>query len=188
MTTSRPELVTIDIGCGPSKHPLARYGVDRLQLPDVDFVCDLEVDPLPFTDSSVDAIFTRHTLEHIRDLDRVLREIVRVAKPRARVTVVVPHFSNSLGFSDPTHVRFFGYFTFDYYSRQKDTRWRVPSYTDDVWFHIIEKRYCFRNFARLGPVLEWMFNGGGFFSYFYESKLSWFIPCFELQFELSVDK
>lgn len=180
--------VSIDIGCGGAKHPQARYGVDRLALPGVDFVCDLELEALPFADNSVDAIYTNHTLEHIRNLDHLLREIARVAKPGAPVRISVPHFSNPMGFSDPTHVRFFGYYTFDYYSRKKDSHWWVPSYTSDVWFRIERKAFCFKNLSALGPVFEWMFNGQGFLSYFYESKLSWFIPCFELRFELTVDK
>ena len=182
------ELVSIDIGCGGAKNPMARYGIDRLQLLGVDYVCDLEVQPLPFADSSVDVVFTSHTLEHIRNLDHLLREIVRVAKPHASVHVTVPHFSNSLAFSDPTHVRFFGYFTFDYYCKQKHSRWWVPSYTSDVWFTIVSKRYSFRNLSVVGPMFEWLFNRGEFLPYFYESKLAWFIQCSELRFELVVDK
>lgn len=190
MTGQAPHIdqVSVDIGCGGAKHPLARYGVDRLPLPGVDYVCNLEVDRLPFADSSVDVVFTSHTLEHIRNLDHLLREIIRIAKPGARVHVTVPHFSIPLGFSDPTHVRFFGYFTFDYYSKQKDARWRVPSYTDDVWFRIVSKRFNFRNLSWLGTAFESVFNRAGFLPYFYESKLSWSIPCSELLFELAVEK
>ena len=180
--------ITIDIGCGTAKHPKARFGVDRLLLPEVDYVCDFEVDRLPFDDSSVDAVYTRHTLEHVRNLQHLLSEIIRVAKPGASVNVLVPHFSNPLAYSDPTHVRFFGYFTFDYFSKQKDPRWWVPSYTSDIWFRIASKRYNFKNLSVLGPLIEWVFNREGFLPYFYESKLSWFIPCSELAFELVVEK
>lgn len=186
--SSEGDVVSIDIGSGGNKNPRAKYGVDRLPLPGVDYVCDFEQDPLPFADSSVDEIFTSHTLEHIRNLDHLLREIVRVAKPGARVEVNVPHFSNTLGYSDPTHVRFFGYFTFDYYSRDKHPQWWVPTYTNDIWFKVVSRRYCFKNLSSLGAIFEWLFNRDGVMPYLYESKLAWCVPCFELRFALVVNK
>jgi ubiquinone/menaquinone biosynthesis C-methylase UbiE len=176
--------VIVDIGCGPNKVKGA-IGVDRLALPGVDIVCDFEVSPLPFGDSSVDEIHTRHVLEHVRDLERLLREFSRVLKPSGKLHVTVPHFSCSLAYSDPTHVRFFGLYTFDYFSRAKDRRWDVPSYTSDIWFTIKSKRFNFRNLSALGSIADRIFNRC---QYIYESKLCWLIPCFELHYELQVDK
>jgi SAM-dependent methyltransferase len=181
-------VVTIDVGCGPEKHPDAVYGVDCLPLPGVDFVVDLEKDRLPFDDNSVDGIYTRHTLEHIGNLDGLLREMVRVAKPDARLQVIVPHFSNTLGYSDYTHRRFFGYYTFDYFSQAKDRRWKVPNYTSDIRFRINRKQLCFQNLSILRPVAEWLFNSGTLMPYIYESKLAWLVPCFEIKFDLQVIK
>lgn len=180
--------VSIDIGCGSAKHPAARFGVDRLKLRGVDCVCDFDGGGLPFAANSIDAVFTRHTLEHVRDLEGLLREVVRVAKPGASVHVVVPHFSNTLGYSDPTHVRFFGYFTFDYYSREKHPHWWVPTYTSDIWFSVVRREFVFRNLSVFGGILGWLFNREGFLPYLYESKLAWALPCLELRFELRVEK
>lgn len=179
--------LVLDIGCGGNKVHGA-VGVDRLSLPGVDVVCDFSKDPLPFEDQSVDIIHTRHTLEHMVDLDRLLREFSRVLKPRGQVFVTVPHFTNTLGYSDPTHVRTIGYYTFDYYSRVKDKRNRVPSYTSDIWFRIVRKRHNFRNWSVLGAPLTWLFSRGAFLAYLYESKLSWVVPCSELEFHLEVDR
>lgn len=181
-------MISVDIGCGSNKHPEAKYGIDCMSLPGVDYVCDLESEPLPFSDNSVDVVYSRHSLEHIQNLEHILREIVRVSKPGAIVHVVVPHFSNTLGYSDYTHKRFFGYYTFDYFSRDKYKRWKVPTYNTDICFSILQKQLRFQNFSVLAPLLQWIFNGGQFLSYLYESKLAWLLPCFEIYFKLEVKK
>jgi len=179
--------VILDIGCGANKASRDYIGVDRLALQGVDVVCDLERS-LPFATSSIDSIVTRHTLEHIHDLEGILREFHRIVKPGGSVLITVPHFSNTLGFSDYTHKRFFGYYTFDYFSRTSDPHWNVPRYTNDISFHIVRKRLCFRNFSVFSRLLEALFNRSRFAAYFYESKLSWIVPCFEIEFELKVEK
>lgn len=180
-------MVIIDVGCGGNKVHGA-LGVDRLKLPGVDVVCDFESSPLPFAANSVDVIHTRHTLEHLADLERILREFIRVLKPNGRLVVTVPHFSNSLGYSDYTHKRFFGYYTFDYFSKTADKYWEVPKYTDDIWFKIISKRLSFRNLTFFGVFFDWLFNRGSLLPYLYESKLSWVLPCFEITFDLQAEK
>lgn len=45
---------------------------------------------LPFEDASVDAIYSSHCLEHVRELGTLLREIVRVCKIGASVELRVP--------------------------------------------------------------------------------------------------
>ncbi len=181
------QFVSIDIGCGPSKSPKAKFGVDLIPCPGVDVVCNFEKS-LPFADNSIDLVVTRHALEHIANLEQLLREIVRAVKPHGIVEVTVPHFSNPLGYSDYTHRRFFGLYTFDYFSRAKDRHWAVPSYSNDIWFKILKKRLCFKNLSILGPVAEWIFNRSEYSLYVYESKFSWFLPCFEIEFHLKVDK
>src|SRR5690349_7078200 len=99
--------VRINLGCGPRPRD-GYYGLDWLELPGVDVVADLNqpLDLLP--DNSVEAIYTHHVFEHIEKFTELLQEIHRVVIPGGRVEVVVPHFSNPYGYSDPTHVRFFG--------------------------------------------------------------------------------
>jgi predicted SAM-dependent methyltransferase len=177
----------LDIGCGPNKASKDYFGVDINGGPGVDVICDFER-PLPFLTDSVDMIVTRHTLEHVQNLEQILREFSRIVKPGGRLSITVPHFSNTLGFSDYTHKRFFGYYTFDYFSRQRDRYWAVPNYTRDIWFTIVSKRFNFKNLSVLSGPMGWLFNRGGFWSYFYESKLSWVLPCFEIEFQLLVDK
>lgn len=181
-------MLSIDIGCGTRRHPKATVGVDILALPGVDKVCNFETDPLPFEDNSVDAVYTSHTLEHIRNLDHLLREIVRVAKPDAPVHVVVPHFSNTLGHSDPTHKRLCGLYMFNYYSREKDAHWPVAPYTSDIWFKIRRRYLKFKNRAfDLHRIWERWHNRSEAAQHEYELN-AYRRPCYEIHFELAVDK
>jgi SAM-dependent methyltransferase len=180
-------MIVLDVGCGDNKVK-GSLGVDCRALPGVDVVCDFEKDRLPFEDSSVDVIYTQHTLEHIRNLEHLLREFQRVLKPSGRLCVTVPHFSCSLGYSDPTHVRFFGYYTFDYFSKTPNKRWRVHNYTQDIWFKIVRKRLNFRNWSILAPLFNFVFNRGTLLPHIYDGKLTWLFPCFEITYELEADK
>jgi len=180
-------VVIIDIGCGERKHPNATVGVDILPLPGVDHVCDFEKDPLPFATGSVDAVYSSHTLEHVRNLEHLLREIIRVLKPGGIAHIVVPHFSCTFGHSDPTHKRLFGIYSFNYFSREKDANWTCPSYTNDIWFKIRRKtiRWKHRRFG-LDRVYHRVFNRSPYMQYLYEWKFAWILPCYEVEFELVV--
>jgi SAM-dependent methyltransferase len=118
----------LNLGAGRQARP-GFYSVDLLPLPGVDVVADLN-EPLELLpDGSVDEVYSRHTLEHVSNLLPLLAELHRVARPGARVELVVPHFSNPHAYSDPTHVRFFGLYTFFYFCDEADQPARkVPSF------------------------------------------------------------
>ena len=106
--------VILELGCGRDKRPGA-IGVDRMNLPGVDIVADLE-DGLDFIpDSSVDEIYARSFLEHVQNFEKLMSEIVRVLKKSGKVFAYVPHFSSPYYYSDPTHKRFFGLYSFYYF-------------------------------------------------------------------------
>jgi ubiquinone/menaquinone biosynthesis C-methylase UbiE len=48
-------------------------------------------DHLPFEDKSFDVVLCTEVLEHVVEPDRVVRELMRVAKPGARVVVSIPN-------------------------------------------------------------------------------------------------
>ncbi len=120
--------VRLNFGCGPRPRE-SYYGLDWLELPGVDVVADLNRPLSLLPDNSVEAIYTHHTFEHIVNFMELLQEIHRVMIPGGRIEVVVPHFSNPYGFSDPTHVRFFGLYTFYYFCEaENQPRRKVPSF------------------------------------------------------------
>lgn len=93
-----------------------------MALPGVDIQADLNepLDLLP--DGSVEAVHCRHLLEHIDRLLHLLDELHRVVRPGGEIDIRVPHFSNPYGYSDPTHVRFFGLYSFFTFPRRSTSR------------------------------------------------------------------
>src|SRR6516165_1957850 len=105
------------------------YGLDQVALPGLDILADLN-EPLPeLPNNSVDEIYCRHVLEHVPRLLDLLAELHRITRSSGRIEIVVPHFSNPYGYSDPTHVRFFGLYSFYHFCDAKDQPLRkVPDF------------------------------------------------------------
>ncbi|MDE2482726.1 MAG: class I SAM-dependent methyltransferase [bacterium] len=51
---------------------------------------DIEREPLPFDDASVDGVFLSHVIEHVEDRARLAREIARILKPGGYAYVETP--------------------------------------------------------------------------------------------------
>jgi SAM-dependent methyltransferase len=121
---------SIRLNLGVGRRPReGYYGLDWIEMPGVDVVADLNEPFTQLADDSVEAIYTHHTFEHVVNFLPLLKEIHRVVVPDGRVEVVVPHFSNPYGYSDPTHVRFFGLYSFYYFADEADQpRRKVPAF------------------------------------------------------------
>ena len=174
--------LVLDVGCGKHKVEGA-IGLDRTLLAGVDVVADIE-SILPFCDNCFSLLYANHVLEHVTNLAHVLSEFERVCCPGAVINIVVPYFSCVGAFGDPTHVRFFTYYTFDFFS---DNSARDPErYTwfSSTRFHIRRRRIGFgRLFRMLG--IEWWANH---FPYIYEGFLPYILPARTLIVELIVVK
>lgn len=82
---------------GKTKGPYKKWvTVDIRETADV--VIDIMESLLPFSDKTVDAIYSSHTLEHIfpDKLDFVLSECYRVLKPNAPIRIVVPDIDKAI--------------------------------------------------------------------------------------------
>jgi len=119
----------LDIGCSYHKLP-GWVGVDWERLPGVDVVADMH--HLPFQDSSIDQIYSRHTLEHVDYPLRCIAELYRIARGNGRITIIVPHFSNPAYWADMTHKRPFSARSFEYYDLDFARRAGFPTYLPDV--------------------------------------------------------
>lgn len=55
-------------------------------------ICDFMVDPLPFEDNSIDAIYSKSVIEHfyVRDLPHIMNEVMRVLKPGGAFVITTP--------------------------------------------------------------------------------------------------
>jgi ubiquinone/menaquinone biosynthesis C-methylase UbiE len=179
----------LDLGCGQNKKQ-GFQGLDRIKMPGVDIICDLNKEKIPLQDNSVEEVFSMHFMEHIKDFLFVMEEIHRVCKNGAKVTIAVPYFNSVGAFRDPTHQRFFTYETFDHFT---DTK-KVPSFYSESKFRIFKKIILFYpansniygkiRFSHMLPF-QWFAN---IFPYFYEHSLLKLFAARDLYVELEVIK
>lgn len=99
--------LTLDLGCGERAHPDADVRVDIYPTDSADILATLDttdgIEYLPFEDEVASAIYLRHTLEHLTDLDHILAECCRVSVPDARIHVTIPYYNSLNAAADPTH-------------------------------------------------------------------------------------
>jgi SAM-dependent methyltransferase len=159
--------------------------VDVLPGPAVDVVHDLNVFPWPLPADAFDRVLCIDVVEHLANVVRTMEEIHRIARHGATVHIQVPTLTSRSFFTDPTHVRAFGYRSFDYFVPGKP--YRHYGYSK-VAFELLEAkfiRYESRFFARADRAAVAFANR---FPDFYESRLAFMYPMSALQFELSVVK
>jgi SAM-dependent methyltransferase len=176
---TEPAASRLHLGCGRDIRP-GYVNADRVALRGVDVVLDLEA-PLPFRDRSFREIASSHVLEHVGDLLDLVGELHRVSQPGALLRMVVPHFTAAGSYTDPTHRRFFGYYSFDYFTDEGDYNFYTP-----MRFRILERRirfYWINNPRRRveARLLGWLVNLA---PRFYERFICWMVPASELVFEL----
>jgi hypothetical protein len=177
----------LDLGCGATKRGPEYLGVDALDGPAVDIVGDV-IDVLRALDAeSVVEVYSSHLFEHIAELEPLVAELERVLVVGGRLHVRVPHFSNPFYYSDPTHERPFGLYTFSYFAEDPVLRRRVPTYGHATRLRLetvqlnfrssVEFRYRYRLKAALGRIV----NRSAWLQEFYEENLAWVLPCYELE-------
>jgi SAM-dependent methyltransferase len=98
-------MLRIDLGCGTNKQN-GFIGLDRLPLPGVDIVADINC-PLPFPDDSVDLLFASHSLEHASDLLSTMKEVYRICKHRAQLCILAPYSEQKINWANPYHFAMF---------------------------------------------------------------------------------
>jgi len=173
----------IHLGCG--RRRLADcVNLDRVPLPSVDVVADLERD-LPFADDAFDGAKAVHVLEHIDRLLPLLAELHRVCRDGSTIEIEVPHFSFFTAYTDPTHRRFFGFHTFDDLTRASPYH-----YVHTVRFALRRRRlryFWIKNEQRTVPsrMLTALLNR---WPLLYERFFCWWLPVHQIDFELSVRK
>ena len=65
---------TLELGCGRNKHPDA-VGIDRIRLPGVDVVHDLNRFPYPFPENTFSTVYATHVIEHLDSIIAVMEEL-----------------------------------------------------------------------------------------------------------------
>lgn len=171
----------LDVGCGRNKVSGA-VGLDRIPVPGVEVVHDLEIFPYPLEDNSFDEIYARHVIEHVASVSGFLDELHRIAKPGARLYINTPHYSYSNSWRDPTHRWHFSCYSFEYFEAGHPADY----YMGQAKFRIISVRVTMLNLWRnLG--IEWLINlvnrnpRWRFFRKFWEEYLAFMLRAREIQ-------
>lgn len=121
---------TIDLGCGKDiRNPFLAstlHGVDLLDnIPKGIVGADLNIEKIPFQDSSFEYCTAYDFIEHVPRLIycpnrrfpfiELMNEIYRILKPSGILLSVTPAYPAPEAFQDPTHVNFITKDTFQYY-------------------------------------------------------------------------
>ena len=80
--------VVLDLGCGKHKTEKHFVGVDMAPLAGID--CTAPLDCLPFSDGYADAIISRHSLEHMLNTTKTIKEWLRVLKTDGVMVIILP--------------------------------------------------------------------------------------------------
>lgn len=162
------------------------FNLDLVELPQVDIVADLNQPFSLLPDNSVERVYTCHVLEHVSNLLGLMEELHRICTPGAEIEIIVPHFSNPLYYSDPTHVRPWGIYTIAYFMDKEDQVGRkVPCYYSKARFKLKSRRIVFARTNLLDrifvPALRSILNRWFSAMEIYERRWSWIYPAWELQ-------
>lgn len=182
----------LDVGCGTDKVPGA-IGIDKLSLPTVDVVHDLDAFPWPFQSDSFSHIVCKHSLNHCSDFVKAIEEIYRIAKPDAVVEILAPHYTSDNYHTDPTHKCSVGIRSMNYFCEEYKFKY---NYYSSAKFKMIKRYISFRenktdfrkktkfNFFNLIGI-EILVN---LLPRLYERFFCYLLPASEVYFKLKVIK
>jgi SAM-dependent methyltransferase len=172
----------LNLGCG-NDYRLGFWNVDVSPLVNPDEIVDLEKPLTTFKTNSVEVIVCNHTLEHIHNLVPLIHELHRVCINGAAIYIRVPFYASWGQWNDPTHVRFFSPFSFEYF---KAGNYSHEVLCDKDMFKVKARinfaigRLKFMNFI-MNPLLNLNQK-------FYCRFFAFIIPASEIYFELEVLK
>lgn len=106
--------MNLNLGSGTLCYDNA-VNLDRVGLPGVDVIHDLDVMPWPFGSCTFDEVWGTQVFEHVADPVGFMAEVWRVLTPGGLCFLTVPYWRSENAFTDPTHRRFCTERTFDYW-------------------------------------------------------------------------
>ena len=183
-------LIKLDVGCGEKKKSNEYIGIDLIDSDKVDLAGNYYDVFQQINSEAVDEIFSSHFLEHIENIGEFLYESARILKRDGKLIISVPHFSNPYFYSDPTHLRYFGLYTFSYFADCNFLKRKVPQYKNKIKYkiHRIDlsfsstRPFYFRHAIK--KIWGLIFNSSYYMQEFWEENLCYLIPAYEITFEL----
>jgi SAM-dependent methyltransferase len=168
----------LNLGCGRVRIAEA-VNVDVTSDTNPDVVHDLNRRPWPFAANQFRVIHANDVIEHLEDTVGTMEEIYRICVPGAVVNIIVPHFSSAGAYTDPTHRRYFGAFTFDYFAESHPlsfySRCRFKPRSLNIVFHPSLLNKLVWRLANRDPEA-------------YERRWAWMFPAWFVYVQLEVVK
>jgi SAM-dependent methyltransferase len=179
----------LELGSGRNKRIVDAIGVDLLDSEMTDVVGDVFDVLAEIETGAVSAIHSWHFFEHVEDIEGLLASCARVLRRGGEMQVTVPHFSNPYFFSDPTHSRAFGLYTFCYLAESRLFRRGTPRYRDDFDFDLVDVRLHFTSDtwpwrAKVRELFN-VINRSRALQEFYEENCTGWLSCYELTYVLA---
>jgi SAM-dependent methyltransferase len=149
-----------------------------------DICFDLNYFPYPFEDDYFDYVYSAHGLEHLNDINKVMKEINRICKHNAKIVLILPHFSSGNSYRDLTHkYRGLSLFAFDdlngFIVKKREINWlgtqNSTGIKENIYYFLIPLNWIFSFFINLCPKI-------------YERFFCWIFPSYEIKLELKVVK
>ena len=110
-----PIILELGSGLNPHRSPDAEIvHLDKLPLPDVEIICDVSRG-IPLRSEAFDEVIASDVVEHVLDVFRLMEEIHRVMKMKARLKIRTTYWKSKNAYTDPSHFHFFTEHSFDYF-------------------------------------------------------------------------
>jgi len=175
--------VKLHLGCG-NDYKKGYINCDISKEVNPDKVVNLEK-KLPFKDNSVKEIIAEHVLEHIINFVPLMHDLWRICKNNSIIKIKVPFYSSWGQFNDPTHVRFFTPFTFDYFCQKGNYSHEVKVNKGLFKIKKVKINFGIGKSSIFNKVFDPLLN---FDQKFYCRFFAWVFPAAEIEFELIVIK
>lgn len=117
------DIKKLNLGCG-NKIKKGWTNVDWKEGEGIDKSFDFEKFPYPFKDNTFDFILMQYVFEHMKEIYPVIKELRRICKPNAIVSIFVAYWSASQSFNDPTHWHYFNKRCFEVTFSNKE-HWKI---------------------------------------------------------------
>ena len=95
-------MLKLNLGCGED-YKKGWINVDYRDNISIDLKHDLNKFPYPFKEDTFDEILMKSVLEHLENPIKTLKELVRISKNNAKITILVPHANSYGNLSNLTH-------------------------------------------------------------------------------------
>ena len=175
--------VKLNLGCGRDKKK-DYINLDSSKNVRPDKVWNLEKTPLPFKNNFVDEVVAEHVLEHITNFIPLMHDLRRICKKGAKIKIKTPFYSAWGQFNDPTHVRFFTPFTFNYF-RRNNYEHEVGCEEDMFKINKVKINYGIGRSRKLNFLFNPLINLN---HEIYCRFFAWILPACEIVYELEVLK